>query len=258
MVVGKQKRLPKGKKGGKKKVVDPFTRKDWYDIKAPAIFQNRNVGKTIVTRSSGNKIASDSLKGRIVPCSLADLNKDEDQAYRIIKLRIEDVQGKHCLTNFYGMDFTTDRLRSLVRKWQTLIEAHVDVKTQDGYILRLFAIGFTKPMPNQPKETTCYAQTAQVKRIRRKMVDIMTRESTTCSLKDLVSKFIPNGIGKQIEKECHGIYPLQNVYIRKVKILKSPKFDAFKLAEIHGDASEAKTEAAAPEQPATEDAGAKV
>ncbi|KNA18031.1 hypothetical protein SOVF_074570 [Spinacia oleracea] len=35
-----------------------------------------------------------------------------------------------------------------------------------------------------------------------------------------------------------GIYPLQNVYIRKVKILKAPKFDLGKLMEVHGDYSE--------------------
>jgi small subunit ribosomal protein S3Ae len=47
------------------------------------------------------------------------------------------------------MDLTTDKLRSLVRKWQTLIEAHVDVKTTDGYFLRLFCIAFTKKRPGQ-------------------------------------------------------------------------------------------------------------
>lgn len=49
------------------------------------------------------------------------------------------------------MDFTTDKLRSLVRKWQTLIEAHVEVKTTDGYVLRMFCIGFTKKRAGQVK-----------------------------------------------------------------------------------------------------------
>lgn len=33
--------------------VDPFTRKDWYDVKAPAMFSVRNTGKTLVNRTQG-------------------------------------------------------------------------------------------------------------------------------------------------------------------------------------------------------------
>jgi len=237
MAVGKNKRLSKGKKGIKKKVVDPFSRKDWYDIKAPAMFDTRNVGKTLVNRSQGLKNANDSLKGRILELSLGDLNKDEEQAFRKIKLRVDEVQGKDCLTNFHGMDFTSDKLRSLVRKWQTLIEAHVDVKTTDGYLLRLFAIGFTKRRQTQVRKTT-YAQSAQVREIRRKMFEIMTKEATSCDLKELVQKFVPEAIGREIEKACRGIYPLQNVYVRKAKILKAPKFDMSKLLELHGGGSD--------------------
>lgn len=59
------------------------------------------------------------------------------QGYRKVKLCCEDVQGTSVLTNFHGMDLTRDKLCSLIKKWQTLIEAQVDVRTTDGYLLRI-------------------------------------------------------------------------------------------------------------------------
>ena len=58
------------------------------------------------------------------------------------------------------------------------------------------------------------------------------KEAASCDLKELVGKFIPESIGKEMEKACFGIYPLQNTFIRKVKILKAPKFDLGKLMEV--------------------------
>ena len=135
------------------------------------------------------------------------------------------------------MSFTSDKLRALVRKWQTLIEAHVDVKTTDGYLIRLFAIAFTRRRQSQVRKTT-YAQTSQIREIRKKMFEIMTREATSCDLKELVQKFVPEAIGREIEKATRGIYPLQNVYIHKAKILKAPKFDLSKLLELHGESTD--------------------
>ena len=94
---------------------------------------------------------------------MADLQAETDaeRSFRKFKLICEDVQGKNCLTNFYGMNLTTDKLRSMVKKWQTLIEAFVDVKTTDGYLVRVFCIGFTLKQ-NQTTQKTCYAQSQQV------------------------------------------------------------------------------------------------
>jgi ribosomal protein S3AE len=138
--------------------------------------------------------ANDSLKGRILELSLADLNKDDENTFRKIKLRVDEIQGKNCLTNFHGMDFTSDKLRSLVRKWQSLIEAHVDVKTTDGYLIRLFTIAFTKKRPNQVKKTT-YAKASQIREIRKKMMEIAIREASSCDLKQLVHKLVPEVSG---------------------------------------------------------------
>jgi len=159
-------------------------------------------------------------------------------------LKVEEVSGTNVLTNFYGMDMTTDKLRSLVKKWHTLIEAFTDVKTADGYVLRLFVIGFTKRRPNQARKTS-YAQSAQVRAIRKKMVDIVQREASSVDLNELVSKLIPEIIGKEIEKAAEGVYPLQNVLIRKVKMLRSPKLDINKFLELHGGAEAAATSSGA-------------
>ena len=59
------------------------------------------------------------------------------------------------------MGLTMDKLRSMVKKWQTLIKGNIDVKTTDGYTLRAFCIGFTRKQDMSTKKTA-YAQAAQV------------------------------------------------------------------------------------------------
>ncbi|KAJ2768783.1 ribosomal 40S subunit protein S1B, partial [Coemansia nantahalensis] len=213
--------------------VDPFSRKEWYDLRVPTVFETRVAGKTLVNRSQGTKNAVTYLKDRVFEVSLGDLNKNEEQAYRKFKLQVNEVAGRNCLTRFYGMSITTDKMRSLVKKWQTMIQAHVNVKTTDGYALRLFAVGFTKRHMGQTKATS-YAQSSQIRAIRKKMVDIMTAEVSSSSMKEVIEKFIPESIGLEIEKACQVIYPLQNVLIRKCKVIKAPKVDAQKLLESHG------------------------
>lgn len=236
MAVGKNKRLTKGKKGLKKKAQDPFARKELYNIKAPSLFSNRNAGKTLINKTAGTRIASEELKGRVFEVCLADLQGgDESLGYRKIRLVAEDVQGHDIFTNFHGMDMTRDKLCSLIRKWQTLIEAHVDVRTTDGYTLRVFAIGFTKKQANQSPKATSYAQSGKVRSIRKKMFEILIDHASKCDLKELVRKLIssPESISEEITRKCESIFPLRDVYIRKVKVLKKPKFDLIKLMEMH-------------------------
>lgn len=64
-----------------------------------------------------SELASDGLKGRVFEVSLADLQNDE-VAFRKFRLVAEHVDGKHVFTNFCGMTLTTDKLKSLVKKWQ--------------------------------------------------------------------------------------------------------------------------------------------
>lgn len=240
--------MTKSKKGGRKKAVDPFLKKEWYNIVAPSIFAVKDAGKTLITKTQGTKIASDGLKGRVMEFSLADLNNNESVAYRKIKLCIEDVQGFNCYTNFHGMDMTRDRLCSLIRKKQSIVEGVADCRTTDGYMVRLFCIAFTKKQDLQIKQT-CYAKATQIRAIRAKMVARMTELGSKGDLKSLVKELISAPIGDQIAREASGIFPVKDCYIRKVKVLKKPKFDVTALMEWHNPDETATGDAGKPVEP---------
>lgn len=202
-------------------------KKEWWDVKAPGMFTNRKFTKTPVNQSAGKKLASDNLKGRVFEVNVADLNTTK-VAHKKLKLIIDDASEtntKTALTNFYGMDTTRDKLCSLIRKWHTLIEAVVDAKTSDGFVLRFFPLAFTARSQHQLKATT-YAQRSQVKQIRKIMVDVITRTVSKVTLKDLVDKLIGETIPSEIALKAKKIFPINNCIIRKVKTVKRPRFDS--------------------------------
>ena len=158
----------------------------------PSLLATRQLVKVkfppLLIISCAVEIAADSLKGRVFEVSLADLNRDSnDQAFRRMKVQIEEVKGYDCYTNFYGMDITKDKLCTLVKKWHTLIEAFVQTKTIDGYLIRMFCIGFTKRTSKQVR-ATCYAKNSQKRLIRKKMMEIMINETQKSTLKELTKK----------------------------------------------------------------------
>jgi small subunit ribosomal protein S3Ae len=212
--------------------IDPFLRKEWYAIKAPTYFAKRVVGVMPVTKTTGQKTARDSLLGRKVSLPVADLANKGDE-FRKFSLKVDDVQGIQCLTSFAGMTLTTDKVRSLIRKRQSMVEVAHDVKTTDGYVLRVFVVGFTKRQRFQKKATT-YAQTGHIQKLRRRAVAVIQKEVSSSDVTKLVTKLANEVIGRQVEALSQSIYPLQNVLTYKVKVLRSPKSDAGRLMQLHG------------------------
>lgn len=235
MAYGKNKGLAKGgKKGQKKKQADAFLKKVWYNIKAPTYFKGAGtkVGRTCVTKTQGTKIETEGLKGRICEFNVADLNQSED-GFKKIKLEVQEIQGKNCLTDFNGLDVTRDKMCQMIRKRHSLIDCWADCKTLDGYVVRVFVIAFTKDIKDHQVSVFTYAQSAQIKRIRKKIVQVLQAEIGQKSLSAFVGALLMDKIETEIRKACEHVYPLDPVHIRKVKIVKKPKMDIVKLMEIH-------------------------
>ena len=163
----------------------------------------------------------------------ADLAPNQDTFHwRKIKLIVDQTEGRQAITSFYGVDTTRDELCSLVKKRKTLIEAISDVKSQDGYVLRVFVIAFTRESHNQ-KSKTNYALASQQKIIRKKINEIIAKEVSKANSTQVLNLFTSEVVEKKITKEISPIYPVKNVKIRKIKVIQRPNVDFNKLSEMH-------------------------
>ena len=250
MSLGKNKKnFSKGRKGAKKKVGERFTKKEWWNIKAPGMFMKRMFTYSPVNQTVGKKLASESMKGRVFEANLGDLNVGYEFNKKI-KLIVEDADGKSklALTNFYGLECTRDYLCSLIRKWHTLIDLFVDCKTSDGFLMRFFVVAFTSKYNYTQKKATCYANRSQVRQMRAIMTKIITRVCKASTLKDLVGKVLGNELTDEMAQKCKHIFPLENVTIRKVKSIKRPRVDMAQLNAMQTETAPAGVQLKAKEE----------
>merc|ERR1711865_1313731 len=230
MTAGKNPRNFK-KRGAKKQKSHPFAKKEWYNVLVPG-FDKRVATLMPCNKTQGEVQASENLRHRVINISLDDCNNPQTKAQMTSWRKLK----------FQGMDITRDHGCAMIKKWHSLIESFVQAKTTDGYIVRMFAIAFTKKTPRQVK-ATCYAKASKKKLIRQKMIEIMTSTIQKSTLRELVNILIKGDVGRQIQKECSTkIFPLQenSCIVRKVKILKKPRFDLTKLMELYKDKPEDK------------------
>lgn len=65
------------------------------------------------------------------------------------------------------------------------------------------------------------------------MISILQTEVAKCNINDLVRNLTIDSYPEKIVYACTPIFPVHNVTIRKVKVLKRPKIDIVKLNEMY-------------------------
>jgi small subunit ribosomal protein S3Ae len=235
MAIGKNKRVSKGgKKGSKKKAIEPMSRKEWFDVVAPRNFKVRQFAKTICNKTIGIRTVADNMKGRVYEVNLADVDQTsaKDQPYKKMKMQVADVQGRNLLTTFHSLSMTTDKLRALFRKWATMIESVVDATTKDGYTLRFFVMAFTSRQKGQLSKN-CHAPGKLEKWVRLRITRMLKKRVGSVSLNRTVSLLSHDILADALQERCNPILPLRDLKIFKVKVIRSPKLDQQKLLESH-------------------------
>jgi small subunit ribosomal protein S3Ae len=185
--------------------IDGWKSKEWYNIEAP-VYLNRSI--------VGNTVAGDPslLIGRNVETTVGELTNDMTKNNTKVILRINNVIGETATTDLMGHELTTDYVRSIVKRQTSRIDANIEVKTKDGYVIRV------KP--------TCFtikrARSSQMEAIRKLMVDIVKRRASESDFETFMQEAILGRLSAAIYRQAKFIYPLRRVEIRKTQVEAMP------------------------------------
>lgn len=185
--------------------LDGWKSKEWYNIEAPAYLNRAIVGNTMAGDPS-------LLVGRNIETTVGELTNDMTKNNTKVILRINNVVGDVATTDLMGHELTTDYIRSIVKRQTSRIDANIDVKTKDGYVIRV------KP--------TCFtikrARSSQIKAIREMMVNIVAKRASEADFETFMQEAILGRLSAAIYRQAKFIYPLRRVEIRKTQVEAAP------------------------------------
>jgi small subunit ribosomal protein S3Ae len=185
--------------------IDGWKSKEWYNIEAP-VYLNRSI--------VGNTMAGDPslLIGRNVETTVGELTNDMTKNNTKVILRINNVIGEIATTDLMGHELTTDYVRSIVKRQTSRIDANIEVKTKDKYVIRV------KP--------TCFtikrARSSQMQAIREMMVEIVKKRAAESDFENFMQEAILGRLSAAIYRQAKFIYPLRRVEIRKTQVKAMP------------------------------------
>ncbi|MDD2532931.1 MAG: 30S ribosomal protein S3ae, partial [Candidatus Methanomethylophilaceae archaeon] len=178
-----------------------------------------------------------TLIGRTAEVTVQELTGDFSKMHIKVKFKINSVDGYNAKSVFVGHSLTSEYVRRLTRRKKTKTDHVVDVKTKDGFVIRI------KPMSIAEKRI----QASQEDAMRRIMHDVLMQMGVENNLSDIIKAIISGDMARDLAKACRTIMPMKRIEIRKSEILE--------FAEENDSAIEAPKEEA-PEEDGPEEGSA--
>ena len=188
-----------------RKVKDRWKAKNWYNVLAPASFDNATIAETLADEPS-------KLSDRVTEVSLQDLTNDFRKSHIKLFFKINKVEDNNAKTMYIGHTLTSDYLRRMVRRRRSKIDAVYDAKTRDGARIRI------KPFATTDRRI----QNSQKKIIRLTMRKTILLKARSMTLSEFIKYVIEGKLGSDIYKSCKTFYPVRRIEIYKTEVLQQP------------------------------------
>jgi small subunit ribosomal protein S3Ae len=194
------------KRKARRKSIDTWKEKVWYDIYAPKTFKETFLGSIPAA-------SPESVMGRIIEVLLYDITNNFKHTYIKLKFKITNIVGTRAETRFWGHELTRDFIRSMIHRGSSRIDAIFNFTSADGFSYRVSTFVITRRRAKQ----------SQKKTMRRIIRQVISEFAKNMPHDHFVRGMIFGKFALNIMKIVKTIYPLRECQIRKVKVIGMPE-----------------------------------
>jgi len=184
---------------------DPWALKKWFSVYAPSYLGGVFIAE--VPASEAQKMLMRTLE-----VSLYDLTKDISHLPIKLRFQIHRVDGLRASTRFKGLELTRDYLRSLVRRGTSKVAAVTEVRTKDGWVMRIAVLAVT----------THRIGSAQKSAMRKRMIETLVKKAAEMDIAQFLKEALEGTLVADLFVAGKKVAPLRKVELAKIKVLRYP------------------------------------
>lgn len=177
--------------------------KNWYEIQAPEVFDQDNVGETPAEKES-------QVVGRTISRDLTDLMGGTDKYYVDVSLKVTEVEGNKAFTEISGMTCSNEFVSRMIRKRSDRMDVVHDTETSDSREVRVKVVGAT--VNNTSTETLNAARDA--------IKQVIDENASGKDYDRFMESIFRDELQEDIRDRANRIYPFRELEVRKTELLE--------------------------------------
>ncbi|AJF60408.1 MAG: hypothetical protein J4224_03750 [Candidatus Diapherotrites archaeon] len=186
----------------KKRTVDKWKKKVWFNVFAPKEFERKEIGTTISEKP-------ESVVGRKIEISVRDLAGQPKGQHVSILFKIVEVKGNKAYADAFGHTIRESYLRKFTGRRSSKVETVQLVSTKDNASLKVKTICLTGRKVDRKKE----------KAIRKIIESEISSVAKQTQLADIVSDLVFGNLPQKILSKVKKVSPIKRIEIVKSRLI---------------------------------------
>ncbi|MBS3135820.1 hypothetical protein J4401_02575 [Candidatus Woesearchaeota archaeon] len=192
----------------------PISKKNWVSLIAPPMFQDRQIGETLVSEPA-------LLIGKKIKVNFAVFSDDMKKQSTEISFVVDKVEGNKAFTSFLGLRLMPTMVRRIVKKGRSRIDEVMNAVTKDKKVVTIKILIVTQKI----------VRGSVTSKIHSEVIKLVSKMASQTDYVQFCEDIVKGSVMKETKEKIKKIYPIKSCEVISFSLNKDQSATAKKPKE---------------------------